>query len=174
MIPPRASGTMSFCAQCPASANCCTRVSHGSTIENPFVFDGELADLEELSGKPFTEFTVDRISLNGGRHKSLAANRAGCVFLVGGRCSVYQARPLDCRLFPFDLLRGDDGTVFWIVYTSLCPVEFDFEDHFASVKVMFESAKLSVSEIEIYVESDAKGMVQNEYRILEPLALRKQ
>lgn len=42
-----------------------------------------------------------------------------CGFYDGGSCSVYEKRPLDCRLFPFDLFEKD-GDLFVGIYT-LCP-----------------------------------------------------
>ena len=49
----------------------------------------------------------------------------GCAFFVGGRCQIYEDRPIDCRLFPVDIREQDDGTLIWIVYTRLCPSGLD-------------------------------------------------
>jgi Fe-S-cluster containining protein len=42
-----------------------------------------------------------------------------CSFLVDGLCNVYDRRPLECRMFPFDLKRID-GKIRWIKWT-VCP-----------------------------------------------------
>ncbi|MGA9998012.1 MAG: YkgJ family cysteine cluster protein [Pyrinomonadaceae bacterium] len=43
-----------------------------------------------------------------------------CVFLdQKGKCSIYAQRPLDCRLFPLDIIE-EDGEYYWCVFTT-CP-----------------------------------------------------
>lgn len=43
-----------------------------------------------------------------------------CVFLSGdGKCKIYEMRPLDCRLFPLDIIE-ENGEYFWCVFT-VCP-----------------------------------------------------
>ncbi|MEN9579349.1 MAG: putative zinc- or iron-chelating domain [Pseudomonadota bacterium] len=45
---------------------------------------------------------------DGRRLMVLAQQSEACVFLdAGNRCTVYTARPMDCRAFPFDFERGD-------------------------------------------------------------------
>ncbi len=40
-----------------------------------------------------------------------------CPALRDGRCGVYAQRPLDCRLYPLDLVRHD-GAYVWCIYTD--------------------------------------------------------
>jgi Fe-S-cluster containining protein len=43
-----------------------------------------------------------------------------CVFLDReGKCSIYDLRPLDCRLFPLDIIE-ENGEYYWCVFTT-CP-----------------------------------------------------
>jgi Fe-S-cluster containining protein len=43
-----------------------------------------------------------------------------CAFLNGeGKCSIYDIRPLDCRLFPLDIIE-EDGDYYWCIFTT-CP-----------------------------------------------------
>lgn len=43
-----------------------------------------------------------------------------CVFLdPKGKCSIYERRPLDCRLFPLDIIE-EGGDYYWCVFTT-CP-----------------------------------------------------
>lgn len=43
-----------------------------------------------------------------------------CTFLdTQGRCKIYDIRPLDCRLFPLDIIEKD-GEYYWCVFTT-CP-----------------------------------------------------
>lgn len=42
-----------------------------------------------------------------------------CVFLQDGKCSRYEDRPLECRIFPLDVL-AVDGVLTWVLW-GLCP-----------------------------------------------------
>lgn len=43
-----------------------------------------------------------------------------CTFLdKQGKCKIYDIRPLDCRLFPLDIIE-EDGEYYWCVFTT-CP-----------------------------------------------------
>lgn len=45
--------------------------------------------------------------------------KGACIFLQGSRCSVYQARPLICRFYPFSLRPSGDGRL-EIGFDSAC------------------------------------------------------
>jgi Fe-S-cluster containining protein len=42
-----------------------------------------------------------------------------CKYAKGNRCDIYEDRPLDCRLFPLDIIE-EDGKYWWCVFT-ICP-----------------------------------------------------
>lgn len=42
---------------------------------------------------------------------------AACVAKVGTRCGVYAARPLDCRLFPLDIVEHE-GAYWWCIFQT--------------------------------------------------------
>ncbi len=44
----------------------------------------------------------------------------GCYFYNGERCTIYNDRPIDCRMFPFDIALLD-GEYKLIYYTTICP-----------------------------------------------------
>lgn len=47
-------------------------------------------------------------------------NHDKCPFLDrNGKCKIYEMRPLDCRLFPLDIIE-ENGEYFWCVFT-ICP-----------------------------------------------------
>lgn len=47
-------------------------------------------------------------------------NHQRCAFLdPSGKCKIYDSRPLDCRLFPLDIIERD-GEYYWCVFTT-CP-----------------------------------------------------
>ena len=47
----------------------------------------------------------------------------GCMFFNEETrlCNIYSARPLDCRLFPLDIIR-EDGKIYLILHTELCSI----------------------------------------------------
>ncbi len=53
------------------------------------------------------------VELRDGRRLMVLAQRDGACGLLDAqqRCSAYALRPNDCRLFPFDLVRDERGTV---------------------------------------------------------------
>jgi Fe-S-cluster containining protein len=64
-------------------------------------------DAVDMTGEPesFVELTEGR------RLMVLAQQGGACRLLEADRCSAYDLRPLDCRLFPFDLSRDAAGVV---------------------------------------------------------------
>lgn len=49
-----------------------------------------------------------------------------CRFAVNDRCEIYPVRPLDCRMFPMDLVR--DGSEYWWVLFTTCPRHMDLRE----------------------------------------------
>lgn len=85
--------------QCQQSGNCCT--SHGEygfvylTLEDRKVF----AKYLKISVKKFTEEYCDKT--DGIYHLIERKNNPDCLFLKDKKCSVYEARPTQCRTWPF-------------------------------------------------------------------------
>jgi Fe-S-cluster containining protein len=61
--------------------------------------------------------TAERARLGFAEHKS--RDDGSCQFLVNGLCSIYESRPLECRIFPFDF-EEVDGQLDWIIWEQ-CP-----------------------------------------------------
>ena len=64
----------------------------------------------------------------GRRVMTLKHQRGGCIFLGSdARCTVYEARPLGCRVFPFDTKFGRDGKLrrLELIQATECPYELD-------------------------------------------------
>jgi len=49
----------------------------------------------------------------------ILAGQDHCCFVNENRCAIYLDRPLDCRLYPLDIIEEDDQ-YWWCLYTS-CP-----------------------------------------------------
>jgi Fe-S-cluster containining protein len=43
-----------------------------------------------------------------------------CVFLKDGQCSIHDKKPMECRIFPLEILEID-GKLTWVVW-EICPV----------------------------------------------------
>ena len=86
--------------ECQGSGNCC--LSRG---EYGYVFltrddRKNMAEHLKLTLKEFTKKYCDQKS--GVYHLKEESSRTECVFLLNGnRCGVYQARPIQCRTWPF-------------------------------------------------------------------------
>jgi Fe-S-cluster containining protein len=49
-----------------------------------------------------------------------------CRYAQEDRCSMYKDRPLDCRLFPLDIIE-EDGIYWWVIFTT-CPQNVSIRD----------------------------------------------
>lgn len=110
-------GAYSFCKGCPSDQNCCT----GKHVDKPVLTRDDIARISEVTGLDAREFCEKS-------QESLAVMRSvddACHFYHEGRCSIYDARPIDCRLFPFDVAAATDGSISLISYNSACPKSID-------------------------------------------------
>lgn len=85
--------------ECQGSGKCCT--SHG---EFGFVFltlgdRKRMAKHFDLSTKEFTKKYCEK--KQGAWHLIEIPERPDCMFLKNKRCSIYEARPIQCRTWPF-------------------------------------------------------------------------
>lgn len=115
-------GTFSICTKCPTQRNCCSRVHADHGVDAPVAFASEIVVIEQYTGRHAADFATFGDSAYSSR---LNATSTGCIFFNKGRCEIYPVRPLDCRLFPLDIIRNEEGKLVWIVYQSVCPNEFD-------------------------------------------------
>ena len=118
-------GTYSSCAGCAKETNCCARVRPRGRIDCPVLFPRDVEAIERFTGKTPDVFSSRR---RGTRSPArfMRADSRGCFFYRGNTCTIYAVRPLDCRFFPLDIAEEyPGGRLVWIVYTGLCPVDFD-------------------------------------------------
>ena len=85
----------------------CTQCSHCCRHESGYVFLTEndirrLHEHLEVSRDQFISKYCVRIPFGDGFHISLSEKQNyDCIFWVDGGCSVYAARPVQCRTYPF-------------------------------------------------------------------------
>lgn len=82
------------CTQC---GRCCTG-GHGFV----WLEDRDILAIAAHLGLSLNDFGRNYVRRVGGRYALLESPADGsCVFLSGDRCSIYEARPAQCRRFPF-------------------------------------------------------------------------
>jgi len=160
-------GSFGFCHNCPSNKNCCTRMKTNSPIDNAIVFNEEIEQIESYSGVRREDFLQLGRYPADGPYQTLKHNgNSGCYFYKNGRCQIYPVRPLDCRFFPFDIIEDDENDLRWIVYTELCPVDFDYKESFQKLKAFFD---LPMELALAYSRGKAPGMESNHYIVLDPV-----
>ena len=154
-------GSFTFCRNCPSNINCCTRMKANSAIDNAIVFNTEISEIEKYSGVKRKEFLQTRRYSKDGPYQTLKhVGHSGCYFYENGRCAIYPVRPLDCRLFPFDIIEDQEGELRWIVYTDLCPLDFNYRPAYDHLRKFFS---LPEEAAWAYSEGHAPGMEANRY-----------
>ncbi|MHB0896503.1 MAG: YkgJ family cysteine cluster protein [Spirochaetales bacterium] len=104
------------CAQC---SFCCTG-SPGRVWLSHVDIEGLCAFLG-LAFEDFAERFCVFVEVEGGRALSLIEKKGyDCVFLENGKCSVYRARPIQCRTYPFweEILKSEKS---WNEEAAYCP-----------------------------------------------------
>jgi Fe-S-cluster containining protein len=96
-----------LCSSC-THQQCCTG------FDAPIVFPEDRARLEQ-NDKATSEYLEDVIIV-GTKLEQIRKKPTGeCVFW-NNKCEIYDYRPFDCRIFPFDI-DYIDGEFYWIVYS---------------------------------------------------------
>jgi uncharacterized protein len=107
---------------CTTCANCC-RVSE---VE---ITDRDIDKLAKFLGMTREEFIRDSTQQTESGELLLKRTEAGCVFLEGNLCSVYEARPQNCANFPH-LVRGTGSIVsrMWrlVERAEYCPIVYNW------------------------------------------------
>ncbi len=83
---------------CTACGECCK--AHGAYSHVYADDDDTVAMAKKLSLTP-AEFERRYAFFDDLGNREIRFENGACVFLKGGRCSVYSARPVQCRTFPF-------------------------------------------------------------------------
>ena len=131
-------GTYDFCTQCyKEKAVCCCA---SEDIDMPVFLESEARAIQAKQNKrkkslrifsknlpqPFQDTNVRQILRNSKEDTNASAQNIRCHFFDydSKECKIYSCRPLDCRLFPFDIKLAKNKSEYVIgYYTDLCDRE---------------------------------------------------
>ena len=149
---------MKFCHACPSDTNCCT----SNTVDLPLLTSKDIARIGTATGLSSDDFS----SQTSGTLRQMKAGDEGCLFYQAGRCGIYDSRPTDCRMFPFDIDRDDNGRLVWIVYSSTCAVPIDSSKHFAQVQKLAQELEPHIADFATQTSARMEG---HDCQILGPV-----
>ena len=157
-----AEGSFSFCDGCPAHSNCCT----GKTVDLPILTPADTQRISEETGIPRPDFCSE----TEGRLLTMRARPGGgCYFYRDGKCSVYDVRPIDCRMFPFDVERTESGQLAAIVYSTACPKPTDALKHAGRVGELLREIEPYLDE---YASSEAPKLAGHQRQAVAQIKAR--
>jgi Fe-S-cluster containining protein len=110
---------------CCACANCC-RTSYVEVREK------DIRRLAKALGKTRADLIREHLDFNA-EEKSYWLKGLPCAFLVDSKCSIYDARPDDCRSFPHLHNKDFTGRLLTVVENcSVCPIVFNVYEELKS------------------------------------------
>lgn len=96
----------------------CEKCDHKSCCNDyvtPFLTSNEFLDIKNIKKENFAEEVL--INNIKGYALKKKENSEQCIFWNNSEgCTIYQNRPFDCKLFPFDIYKIN-GQYIWVVYS---------------------------------------------------------
>lgn len=116
-------GTFDLCHNCvKKSATCCSN----KCVDSPMLLPNEAEYIAKLKGLDISDF-ADLIDfkkmhndsgLKGLYQMKRQDNSNACYFYQDSKCSIYDVRPIDCRIFPYDVKLESDGNYYLVYYLA--------------------------------------------------------
>jgi len=84
------------------------------------MLESEAEEISAQTGRPIEDFATES---NGTQPYSYEMKKieGDCVFLKNNKCTIYEARPLICRFYPFELKFDKDKNSHAFTFTEECP-----------------------------------------------------
>lgn len=120
-----------FCKECPAKKNCCT----GKTVDLPVLTPIDVSNICKRTGLSPGDFTVS----GGEKLLNMRPVDGRCFFYRKEKCTIYEARPFDCKLFPFDIRKNEKGKLILVWYSTACPNPIDIEPYKEKINALLPS-----------------------------------
>ena len=155
-----------LCGNCDHK-NCCT----DSAV--PLVFSN---DLERIKNKDL-EYDKHLKTININNKEVYAVKKKEhsnqCIFWDGniGGCQIYDSRPIDCRLYPFDILYVNDS-YHWIVYSCNKNSDWVWSEEYLQILENDDGFNDLMKNITIFSEH-TKMILPNESQKTPYVVLRK-
>ena len=159
------------CSDCPSK--CC--VFTEGRVTEALLSPKEIKKIELATGRSdfYEKNKSDYYDVPYYRFKITTEGCCPFYNLNKGICTIYEVRPIDCRMYPLDFEQIDDdidGEDTWIVYD--CPLSRQLDDE-ALEKMMNDFEKNSADEIEAIEYSGSERIVNFEsthpFRVLRKM-----
>lgn len=103
-------GCFEHCTNCNSDISCCCNFD---VINAPVLNKQELERLKQFLNSD------DFYNVLGNNLFSLKTIGNKCIFYQNNKCLIYNIRPVDCRLYPFDIIKSNDK-YYLILYLLSC------------------------------------------------------
>lgn len=116
-------GTFNLCQKCVnAKATCCSNLE----VDSPMILPNEAKEIAKSINLEINDFAncIDFSKMyKDNSFKSLYQMKRqdksnSCYFYKDCKCSIYNIRPIDCRIFPYDIKLEKDGNYYLVYYLS--------------------------------------------------------
>jgi Fe-S-cluster containining protein len=106
-------GTFSFCNGCPSNKNCCT----GRSVDKALLTPQDISNISKKTGLHRSKYSLP----SEGFLSEMKVSQNTCYFYQNSNCIIYDVRPIDCRIFPFDIRKDTKQKLILIWYLTACP-----------------------------------------------------
>lgn len=119
-------GTFNLCSGCVGkSENCCCSQS----VDSPMLLPNEVDNISKAMNVSKSAF-ARRVSFSKMYKDSslkdlyqMKRKNGACYFYRNNKCMIYEMRPIDCRIFPYDIKLEKDGNYYLVYYKSdMCQI----------------------------------------------------
>lgn len=116
-------GTFNLCSNCVGkSATCCCNPD----VDSPMMLPSEVEKIskefninqDDFSKKIEFSKMYNDFTLKDLYQMKRQKNSDACIFYKNNQCTIYEMRPLDCRIFPYDIKLENDGNYYLVYYKS--------------------------------------------------------
>ena len=159
-----------LCTSCTHQA-CCT------DFAAPLVFKEDIEDLKEI-GKAGKEWLKDIIIQNKPiKVIKKKSNSKICTFWdeEKSRCSIYENRPFECRMFPFDIYKID-GKFHWVVYSCNSESDWNWSEDYLTMLENDKSFPDILDNISYFADTVQMDALEKEqkisYTVLREVSIR--
>lgn len=152
-------GTFQYCTNCISNPICC---SNFNKINAPVLNKVELEKIKQFVGKEKFYETVEE------NLYSIKIKEDNCVFYKNHKCTIYDNRPIDCRLYPFDIIKLEDKYYF-ILYLLECINSKNLEEECSKIDSIIEEVKPWINEFTD--ERNFTKMKDKKYKIIKEIKI---